>query len=445
MLFGSIEFLFLFLPLVLILSLFLSVPMQNLMLVLASLLFVFLSDASHFPIFLFVLVFSYLSGLFIARQRGRTALCLSVGFLVLLLIFFKYISPRLSGTPLSFLYTTLPVGISFYTFQAISYLADVKRKTVTAEKSPVRFAAYLALFPQLIAGPIVRYEDVKDDLRERTPCRAEGLCRFLLGLGKKLLIADAMGEYFALAKASPHSSLIAFFGLLAASFQIYFDFSGYSDMAIGLGKMLGFRFPENFRYPYIAESARDFWRRWHITLSDFFKNYVYIPLGGNRRGRLRTFFNLLAVWILTGLWHGGSLNFLLWGLYWFFFLSLERFTPFGRLLERAPRPLRHFYALTVILFSWLIFSFTDIPSLVSYASALFSAPLFTPLALYDVARTLPIFLAAALLSTPLPYRLFEKISLRRPFFSTAVPLFIFALSVSFLLYRDYSPFLYFRF
>jgi len=445
MLFGSIEFLFLFLPIVLLLSLFLSVPKQNLMLVFASLLFVFLSDAAHFPVFLFVLAFSYLSGLLVARQKGRTALILSVGVLVLLLVFFKYVSPRLSGTPLSFLYTTLPVGISFYTFQAISYLADVRARTVPPEKSPIRFSAYLALFPQLIAGPIVRYADVMDDLFKRTAKRGDGLCRFLLGLGKKLLIADAMGEYFALAKASPSSSLIAFFGLLAASFQIYFDFSGYSDMAIGLGKMLGFRFPENFHYPYIAESARDFWRRWHITLSDFFKHYVYIPLGGNRRGRLRTFFNLLAVWVLTGLWHGGSLNFLLWGIYWFFFLSLERFTPFGRLLERSPRPIRHLYTLTVILFSWLIFSFTDIPSLLTYARALLSPPFATPLALYEVVRTLPLFLLTAFLSTPIPYRLFEKISLRRPFFSTALPLLVFALSVSFLLYRDYSPFLYFRF
>ena len=445
MLFGSIEFLFFFLPIVLLLTRLLSVPMQNLALVLLSLLFVFLSDAAHFPVFLFVLSFSYLSALLIARKKGQAAFVLSVGILVLLLVFFKYVSPRLSGTPLSFLYTTLPVGISFYTFQAISYLADVRNGTVLPEKSPIRFSAYLALFPQLIAGPIVRYEDVADDLLKRKAQGGDGLCRFLLGLGKKLLIADAMGEYFALAKASPSSALIAFFGLIAASFQIYFDFSGYSDMAIGLGKMLGFRFPENFRYPYIAENARDFWRRWHITLSDFFKNYVYIPLGGNRRGRLRTFFNLLTVWVLTGLWHGGTLNFLLWGLYWFFFLSLERFTPFGRLLERSPRLLRHFYTLTVILFGWLIFSFTDIPSLVSYTSALFSAPLVTPLALYDIIRTLPVFILAALLSTPIPYRIFREISLRRPFFSTALPLLVFALSVSFLLYRDYSPFLYFRF
>lgn len=445
MLFGSIEFLFLFLPAVLILSLFLSVPMQNLMLVLASLLFVFLSDAAHFPVFIFVLAFSYLSGLLIAKKKSNAALFFTVGVLLLLLVFFKYISPRLSGTPLSFLYTTLPVGISFYTFQAISYLADVRRNTVTAERSPIRFSAYLALFPQLIAGPIVRYEDVRSNLRTRTAERGAGLCRFLLGLGKKLLIADAMGEYFALAKAAPSSSLIAFFGLAAASFQIYFDFSGYSDMAIGLGRMLGFRFPENFRYPYIAESARDFWRRWHITLSDFFKNYVYIPLGGNRRGRVRTFCNLLFVWILTGLWHGGTVNFLLWGLYWFFFLAIERFTPFGHLLERAPRAIRHFYTLTVILFSWLIFSFTDVPSLLSYAKALFSSPLFTPTALYDTVRTLPVFLIAAFLSTPVPYRIFTKISLRRPFFSTAIPLLVFAASVSFFLYRDYSPFLYFRF
>lgn len=445
MLFGSIEFLFLFLPVVLILSLFLSVPMQNLMLVLVSLLFVFLSDAAHFPVFLFVLCFSYLSGLLIAKKKSKAVLFFTSGVLLFMLVFFKYISPRLLETPLSFLYTTLPVGISFYTFQAISYLADVRRSTVTAERSPVRFSAYLALFPQLIAGPIVRYEDVRDDLRNRTAERDAGLCRFLLGLGKKLLIADAMGEYFALAKASPSSSLIAFFGLIAASFQIYFDFSGYSDMAIGLGRMLGFRFPENFRYPYIAESARDFWRRWHITLSDFFKTYVYIPLGGNRSGRVRTFFNLLFVWILTGLWHGGTVNFLLWGLYWFFFLAFERFTPFGRILERAPRPIRHIYTLTVILFSWLIFSFTDVPSLLSYAKALFSAPLFTPTALYDTVRTLPVFLAAAFLSTPVPYRIFTNISVRRPFFSTAIPLFVFIASVSFLLYRDYSPFLYFRF
>ena len=445
MLFGSIEFIFVFLPLVLLLSLPFPLPVQNASLVLFSLVFVFLSDAAHFPVFLFVLVLSYLGGIAVARYKSRAVLSVTVGVLVLLLVFFKYLSPLFLSTPLSFLATALPVGISFYTFQAISYVVDVSRGTVPRERHPIRFAAYLSLFPQLIAGPIVRYEDVASDLRARRARLSTGLSRFLLGLGKKVLIADAMGAYFDAAKASPTSALIALWGLVAAGLQIYFDFSGYSDMAIGLGEMLGFRFPENFDHPYVAESACDFWRRWHMTLSGFFKSYVYIPLGGNRRGRARTFLNLLAVWALTGLWHGASLNFLLWGLYWFIFLAIEKFTPFGALLESAPRPLRHAYTLTVILFGWLIFSFTDLSALLAYAGVLFSAPLFHAAALFDVARTLPLFALAVALSTPLPARLFERLSHRAPYVSTLIPLSVYVLSVAFLLYRDYSPFLYFRF
>ena len=316
MLFGSIEFLFFFLPIVLLLTRLLSVPMQNLALVLLSLLFVFLSDAAHFPVFLFVLSFSYLSALLIARKKGQAAFVLSVGILVLLLVFFKYVSPRLSGTPLSFLYTTLPVGISFYTFQAISYLADVRNGTVLPEKSPIRFSAYLALFPQLIAGPIVRYIDVEREIQHRTytvDSVYRGVTRFTIGLAKKVVISNTVAlladTIFAF-PANGMSAATAWLGAIAYTLQIYFDFSGYSDMAIGMGHMLGFNFLENFNYPYISRSVQEFWRRWHMSLSTWFKDYLYIPLGGNRKGKIRTYINLIIVFACTGFRHGAAWNFL---------------------------------------------------------------------------------------------------------------------------------------
>ncbi len=448
MLFPSAEFLFLFLPIVWLLSLLGGLKTQNRILCLFSLVFYALTDLQRLPLFLFVLLFTYLFGRLLYRRNTKPLLFFGVAVLLGILIFYKYLPPLsalLSPLGLPVLSLTLPIGISFYSFQAISYLADIARGDVIPEKSPIAFLTYLAFFPQLIAGPIVRYSDVATALYERTPAREEGTYRFLTGIMKKVLIADAMGVFFSEAMLRDAGALYLFFGLLAASFQIYFDFSGYSDMAIGLGLIFGFRFPENFRYPYIADSGSEFWRRWHITLSSFFKSYVYIPLGGNRRGKARTALNLLFVWSLTGLWHGAAPQFLLWGIFWFCVLAAEKLTPFGSVLARLPRPLRHLYSLTLILFGWWLFSFPSLTHAVLYAKRLFTSSFITAAGGFDILRFLPIFLLAGLCSTPLPARLLSRLRKTRPHLSAALLLSGFCLSLSFLFYRDYSPFLYFRF
>ncbi len=448
MVFPSPEFLFLFLPLVFLLTKRGSFRIQNALLFLASLVFYALTDLSSLWLFLSVLAFTYCAGRLLARRKRKWLLLPSVFLLLLPLLFYKYTPPlspllRLAGLPLPQL--LLPIGISFYSFQAISYLCDVYRGDVIPARDPIPFCTYLALFPQLVAGPIVRYTDVARELMHRTPDCNEGAYRFAVGFLKKLLIADAAGAYFAGTLAAEAGALSALFGLLAASVQIYFDFSGYSDMAIGLGLLFGFRFPENFRYPYTAKSAVDFWRRWHITLSSFFKSYVYIPLGGNRRGKARTLCNLLIVWSLTGIWHGASVNFLLWGLFWFLFLALEKFTPLGRLLARLPAALSHLYASLLILFSWWLFSFPD-PSLgVRYLARLGSGVLLTGAGAHDLLRFLPILVLSFFLATPMPARLFARLRESRPRTAAALLCIGFLFGLAFLFYRAYSPFLYYRF
>jgi alginate O-acetyltransferase complex protein AlgI len=292
----------------------------------------------------------------------------------------------------------LPTGISFYTFQAMSYVIDVRRKTAEIQKNPLLFTTYVTLFPQLVAGPIVRYSEIDGDLKARRHTVegvASGVRLFCIGLCKKLLLANPAGECWErMARYSAGEGTVvgAWLGIVFFAFQIYFDFSGYSDMARGLGRMFGFEFPENFNYPYVSRSITEFWRRWHITLSSWFREYVYIPLGGNRRGRGRTYFNLLTTWLLTVLWHGGSLNFLLWGLYFFLLLAVEKLFLL-RLLERIPSVLGHFYALVFILFGWLIFA-SDGTLTVSEAFAYFGqmlgvgVPLFSNDSLFELRRNI---------------------------------------------------------
>ncbi len=446
MLFSSPEFLFLFLPLALLCTHFRSLKLQNHLLLCLSLLFYALTDISHFFVFLAVILYCYLAGLLLSRFPSRIWTILAIIPPIANLFLYKYLATFTEALGLPFPFRLLlPVGISFYTFQGISYLCDVARRDIPCEKSLTAFALYLSLFPQLVAGPIVRYTDIAADLAARTP-DGNGIERFLFGLAKKVLIADAMGEIFLSAQNGiGRSAVLGWIGASAAAFQIYFDFSGYSDMAIGIGRMLGFHFPENFDYPYTAKSATEFWRRWHITLSAFFRSYVYIPLGGNRKGRLRTLLNLALVWTLTGLWHGPTLNFLLWGLYWLFFLLLEKFCGLSHLLSRLPRPIVHLYTCFVILFGWLLFFFTDLSTLKEYVRAMFTAPLFDPATMYDSMRYLLFLLAATLFSTKLPIEGYRKAAKRRPLVTVVLPISLLILSVSFLLFRDHSPFLYFRF
>ena len=363
MLFSSLEFIFLFLPITLIVYYISPNRIKNAVLFISGIIFYAFGEIRLLPIFLLTIVFDFAFGLLIEKCRKRSRLArvlvvLAVIFNLALLGYFKYFDfLRESVFGLSPLGILLPVGISFYTFQALSYVIDVYRGDVSATRSIINFGAYIALFPQLIAGPIVKYSDIERQLCERTisPCLAvKGLRTFICGLSKKVILANGSGELFEIFADSESYFcallLVFFFGM-----QIYFDFSGYSDMAIGLGRMLGFEFVENFNYPYISRTVSEFWRRWHISLSTFFKEYVYIPLGGSRKGKMRLIFNLLVVWALTGIWHGAAWSFLLWGGYFGLLLILEKLC-LKRVLDRLPKLLLHIYSLFFIFLGWLIFA-----------------------------------------------------------------------------------------
>lgn len=463
MLFSSLEFLYGFLPLTLILYYLTPPRWRNLVLLVSSLLFYGVGE----PIYLWLMVLTILLdfgfGLWIgkAAARGgspRRALVLAVGMNLGLLGFFKYYDLLAATLSLPTLGLSLPIGISFYTFQALSYVIDVYRREVAAQRSLVAFGTYVSLFPQLIAGPIVRYGEIDEQLRERshTVSRfASSIATFSAGLAKKVLLANGAGEL--------QSSLVACGGnetvvgswlyLILFGFQIYFDFSGYSDMATGLGRTVGFDFPENFRYPYVSRSITEFWRRWHMTLSGWFRAYVYIPLGGNRRGRARTYLNLLITWALTGLWHGASWNFLLWGFYFFLLLAMEK-AFLGRLLCRLPSALCHLYALTFILLGWLIFSADgfSLGEILTRSGRLVGVGVTgwsDGAVVYELSRNLPLLLLMALGSTPLPRRLWLLCEERRPALAsaarTALCLAALVASTAYLVNSGYNPFLYFRF
>lgn len=446
MLFSSLEFLFLFLPVFFLLYFAAPARWRNGILLVFSLLFYGWGE----PVTVFLMILAVAANWWfgILAARAKHGVAIAVAFDLAILGFFKYFDFVLTlfgGEPLGL---PLPVGISFYTFQALSYVIDVSRGSAP-QKNPVNFGTYLSMFPQLIAGPIVRYDEIATELTERhpTPPRAaSGIGRFVCGLSKKVLLANPAGEmwdYFRALPGDERGILGTWLGLVFFAFQIYFDFSGYSDMALGLGDILGFTFPENFRYPYCAASAKDFWRRWHITLSTWFREYVYIPLGGNRRGTARTLLNLLIVWSLTGLWHGAAVNFLLWGLYWFFWLAAEKLF-LGRILDRLPSFLRRLYAIPVILFGWLIFAFDDAGAGLAYAAALFRGAVWRQIDLYELCRNGVLLVFLILGATPMPKRLYEKYAKGRVS-ATVGTVCAFLISVAYLVGSSYNPFLYFRF
>jgi alginate O-acetyltransferase complex protein AlgI len=394
------------------------------------------------------------------RDRAKLILVLNAVVNLGLLFFFKYydfLAESLgSVTGLSFLRPlgiSLPIGISFYTFQNMSYPIDVYRGDARSQHSFIRYGTYVALFPQLIAGPIVRYKDIAGQLdhREETTGKfASGVCRFCVGLSKKVLLANNIGALWDVYKAMDPASLSAadaWLGALAFTFQIYFDFSGYSDMAIGLGRMLGFDFVENFNYPYISRSITEFWRRWHISLSTWFRDYVYIPLGGNRRGKGRQLLNLLIVWTLTGIWHGASWNFLFWGLYYALLLILEKLFLYDR-LQKAPAWLGHVYALILVVIGWVLFSVEDLSSCLMYLRSMFfgGAGLVSGTFLYYLRSFAPGILVMALASTPLAKSLYGR--LPEHFTRIMNPILVLAsliLCTAYLVDSTYNPFLYFRF
>ena len=452
MVFSSLTFLCFFLPLTVGVYYLCPPKGRNVVLLAASLLFYAWGEPKYVLLMLGSIAANYVFGLLIgAGRRKRLWLILSICFNLAMLGLFKYADllvrtfNDLTRGHVQLLGLALPIGISFYTFQAMSYTIDVYRGAVKVQKNPIDFGAYISMFPQLIAGPIVRYSEIEDRMKRRsvTPeAFAAGLCRFAVGLGKKVLLANQLGKLWELASGGTPSALLAWLGALAFTLQIYFDFSGYSDMAIGLGTIFGFRFPENFRYPYQAKSVTDFWRRWHITLSTWFREYLYIPLGGNRRGPARQLLNLAIVWALTGLWHGAAWNFLLWGLYYFVLLALEKVFLL-RQLEKLPAAAGRLWTLLAVLFGWMLFA-CEGKALPAYLGALFGANgTLGDMDLYYLLKYAALLAISALTATELPHRLWDRV---RPFWPRALgAAVLLVLSLSFLIGDSYNPFLYFRF
>lgn len=457
MVFSSIMFFTRFLPLVLIVYFLVPGCMKNTWRNLVLFMFSLAFYAWGEPVYIWLMIFSTvvdyvnggLAGYFVARDKRNTAkvfVGLSVVINLTLLAVFKYAGKFV-----------LPIGISFYTFQSMSYTIDVYRGKAKAEKNPINFGAYISLFPQLIAGPIVRFSDIATQLRERTinlESIRYGMLRFVCGLGKKVLLANQAGEIFqtiANYKVSQMTTVSAWLGILAFMFQIYFDFSGYSDMAIGLMAVFGFEIPENFKYPYEAKSITEFWRRWHISLGNWFKEYVYIPLGGSRKGNARTFLNIFIVWFLTGLWHGTTINFTLWGLYFCFFLIMEK-TWLLKLLDKIPRVFSHIYALVVVYFGWLLFAWEDIHGHRVYMKAMLGmagAGVVNKESLYLLVSNALLMVIMAIGCTSLPKYLAKKVTKKdgigASLCMSVYVAVILLLSIAYLVNGTYNPFLYFRF
>ncbi len=473
MLFSSLEFLYLFLPVTLIIYFLSPFRWRNLILLAVSLIFYGWGE----PVYVFLMVFTitvdYIFGRLIEtrlddKKKARRYLVAAIVINLVILGFFKYAGfvvsnlahiPGLGGISVPDI--SLPIGISFYTFQALSYVIDVYRRDTRAQKSLINFGAYVTLFPQLIAGPIVRYRDVDDQLTKRehsVNMAMSGIRTFTAGLAKKVLLANSAGELWKYFSGLPQGELTvagAWLGIIFYTFQIYFDFSGYSDMAIGLGRIFGFSFLENFNYPYVAKSITEFWRRWHISLSSWFLEYVYIPLGGNRCGRARTYFNLFVVWLLTGLWHGASWNFVIWGLYYFVILFIEK-AFLGKWIGKLPGALQHVYALFFIIVGWLIFVFDgsgglDIADGFRYFGTMFGAGgagFISSADVWDILRSALIIAVMIFACTPIARRAFwDAYGKKRwlPYVSGALCVAALIVCTAYLVDSSFNPFLYFRF
>ena len=466
MVFSSTIFLCVYLPLVLLGYYICPKKGKNLFLLIVSLIFYAWGEPKYVFLMIFSILVNYVFGLLMDKHREnkkrlKLLLVISVIIDLGLLSVFKYTDFIITninsvfGAGFDLLNIALPIGISFYTFQAMSYTIDVYRDDVRVQRNLIDFVMYITMFPQLIAGPIVRYSDIQDQLAERNVTAAdfsEGIMRFVVGLGKKVLLANQMGAVWTqiYALGGDISALMAWTGAAAYTFQIYFDFSGYSDMAIGLGRMFGFKFPENFRYPYESVSITDFWRRWHITLSTWFKEYLYIPLGGNRRGLARQALNLLIVWTLTGFWHGAGWNFVMWGLYYFAILFIEKLFLL-KALDKLPRLFRHAYALLLIVIGWVIFASDDVSVMLPYLGSMFGANgALGGMDVYTLLTRAALMVICCVASTELPRRLFVtaagKMNEKAAFtVKSVLTLALLALSVVFLIGDSYNPFLYFRF
>ena len=464
MVFSDSVFLFMFLPLTL--AVYYAVPFafKNTVLFLTGLLFYAWGEPVYVLIMLLSTAIDYCAGRLMDRFDSnknirKATLLVSVVMNLSLLGIFKYGSffigsvNGIFGSAIPDPGLPLPIGISFFTFQSMSYTIDLYRRNIKVQKNFIDFAAFVTMFPQIVAGPIVRYEDVSAQLACRRidlSSMSDGITRFVCGMCKKVLIANSIGALWTDVKAQDYASMpaaTAWLGIAAFTLQIYFDFSGYSDMAIGLGKMLGVDFPENFRYPYNSKSIAEFWRRWHITLGDWFKSYVYFPLGGSRGSTAATIRNTLIVWLLTGLWHGASWNFILWGLYYGVLIILEKFV-FRRLLERTPSALRHILTMLAVVFGWVIFEITSPASELEFVKAMLGfggsfANSFTLNALHNYAVT---FIAAIAISTGIPLKICKKLPEKRAdTLSLVGEAAGMTACIACLVDSGYNPFLYFNF
>lgn len=467
MVFSSLLFLFVFLPLTLLVYYISPKPIRNLVLFIASLVFYAWGEPIYILIMLFSTFFDYFNGLLIDKHRDNKKITKSVliNSLVVnlgILCFFKYYGfivtniNSLFNLNIKLFNFPLPLGISFYTFQTLSYTIDVYLGNVAVQRNIISFGTYVTMFPQLVAGPIVRYSDISseiDNRKETFQLFGEGAELFVIGLGKKVLLANNIGILWDSVKATPIndiSILSAWLGILAFTFQIYFDFSGYSDMAIGLGKMFGFNFMKNFNYPYISKSTTEFWRRWHISLGTWFREYVYIPLGGNREGEFKQYRNLFIVWFLTGLWHGANWNFILWGLYYCLFIIIEK-AFLKKWLDKSTI-LSHIYTMLVVIVGWVFFEFENIGQGFKYISTMFGFgrnPVYDSTSLYYLLTYGTIFIILVICSTPLikkgVRKLKENPKTRVSITYSLIIILVLFICTAYLVNESYNPFLYFRF
>lgn len=468
MVFSSVVFLYIFFPIMLLLYFAVPKKFKNAIMILASLVFFAWGEIRYIFIMLILAVMDFVCGNGINKNEGnrkkqRAYLFFDIGVNLLILFFFKYADFIITNINM-ILHTNfplwnipLPIGVSFNTFQSLSYIIDVYRGTVKCEKSFYNYLTYTTLFPQIIAGPIVRYETVDEELEDKKISMdnfSKGMRRFIVGLGKKVLIANNIGALWHIIETGAFtemSMLLSWIGIIAFALQIYFDFSGYSDMAIGLANIFGMDFDENFNYPYISKSITEFWRRWHITLGSWFRDYIYIPLGGNRKGFPKQIRNILVVWFLTGAWHGASWNFMLWGLFFGIILIIEKVVLL-KVIEKIPNWISHIYAMFLVLISWAIFAFEDLTKVKDYILTMFhlnGTDIVNPEGLYYLKNYFIIGIIGIILSTPLVAKLFKKLEEKqtniRSILLTAVYIGIFVLSTASLVSDSFNPFLYFRF
>ena len=453
MLFSSITFLYLFLPLVLAVYLLAPRRAKNAVLLAASLLFYFWGEPKQLPLLVLSALAGWGFGFLLQKNKARWPKALSVAVCLAPLLIYKYADfliasvNSLFGLSLPLTNLPLPVGISFYTFQILSYLIDISRGTAKLQKNPANFVTYIALFPQLIAGPIVRYETIQqelDDRRQTLEDVSSGITRFCVGLGKKVLLANQLAELQA--NIAPTSALACWTLAIAFTLQIYFDFSGYSDMAIGLGRMFGFHFPENFNYPFISKSVTEFWRRWHISLGSWLRDYVYIPLGGNRCGKLKWLRNIVIVWLVTGLWHGAAWTFAAWGLFFAALLLGEKLV-WGKALEKLPRAVRVAYTMLLVIVSFVIFNADSLSSAWAQLGGMLGIGVGAASSadVYYARSFLPLIAICCVGATPLPKLLCARLQKSRTVLEPLICAGILLLVTAFLVEGSFNPFLYFRF